>query len=361
MTINPHFIKTGSNKMLPVFLWILFFVILSFILFEPVSYKITIDELWFIALNTKYSVLDAALTYCKLWNGRFFSNLYNAAVLNLLGWNLNLYAVYNTIIFFLLYFATFFLVHKSKKQHYLHFQRLNTATTATVLPILTFVFFFRDRFEIFYWISSISNHLLSFILLGFAVGLILMGRKGSNLIALAIISISIGGLNEVYAICYFIFLLLVAILSKKASLLIPASLLLPVIVFSYLSAGTAIRMNYLPEMNWIASIKFTILSIWNRIISPEFFLTILLLVIIFKTGSINIKTTFRNKKSYNLTLVGLLMTGIASIWGHCLILGDTCPARGQLIFFICVIAIVCLLLSKQTENQKTKVQWNKDL
>jgi hypothetical protein len=334
---------------------------------EPFKFPVNQDDCLYAALLQKYSVWELVQmlpgkyngVYIAHFDGRVFSNFYSLLVFSILKTHTSVYYLYDLFSFLLLVPAFFYLLSVLIKNNLVY--PITTAKKSLLSLFLSctlYIFLLDGRYEVFYWVSGISNHLLSIVFFVFSLGLFIDRSNFLRTFILVLLSFCFGQMNEVYAVCYFfVFLLLTIAEPKKIISFVFMLAALSLSLYMNLSAyGTAVRFNTL----YAISTHFNFLSSF-----PDTVNTFLLPFINYRYLPIKIPVliclflAFRDYARLNFPVPGkhflwfnrsLLLGAIMSIFLHCYILGEICTYRGLLFYFLCIVYFVFVLATKNTIN-----------
>jgi len=313
---------------------------LYFFFYDALHYIPNGDDDFHDEYVSKLGIIEAAKLFFSNENGRWFSHIITAIAFAVLKHNYIYYDVYVTGVM-LLFVVSISVLYKN----YLHtFYKVKVSALksfwfAWVFTATLFFLLFVGRQEIWAWVSSANNHLMSVILCVFLFSLLI---KESNsvlkTILMCILAAAIGGLNEVNAVCcamatvglfalqkfYYPQLKLNSLTIWLATFIIISSLAVNVI-----SGGYESRMNSLPHFTLPQSIKNTVHTFALPVMQYRYIVLRLfaLLTFLFFVGVdfSNLKPT----KQDIIIAIGVLVIIAILFFMHCYILSDIVPTRGE--------------------------------
>src|SRR6185503_16877186 len=184
-------------KLVPVAILLIVAVVLSRFFTEPFRFTIQADDFLFLNQLKNKSAWDTSLAILHSSNGRWFSHFYTALVFTVLKTNWSIYFIYDIFAFLLLVLSLFcFFNSFIKKGIISQLTFLKQILLAFFTACVFFIFLMDGRYEVFYWVSSISNHLLSVIFFFFALSLFI-GKNVLRLPLLAVLAFCLGQMNEI--------------------------------------------------------------------------------------------------------------------------------------------------------------------
>ncbi|HWY34572.1 MAG TPA: hypothetical protein VNX68_07990, partial [Nitrosopumilaceae archaeon] len=312
---------------------------------------ITYDDLFFIAVVKSKGILKGTGFFFEVVNGRWFSHLFTCTVFAILGVHASWYWIY-LMLMMLWFVSALGGLLRSLCQHYYSFFPgipLSFYISLTITSVLFFLLY-EGRFDIWYWMSSVSMHLLSltFLFSGFSV--LLRNKKGVGPLLVMMISfIAAGGLNEIYAIIGGLLLLIFWIgdpmPGSKFSVLrigIAFVCLFGSLAVNLLSAGILTRFSILPEFHVVQAMKNTL----HTVLLPFFHYQVLPLKIlssgIFICFCVFISRSYFQKiriRKVSILPQFIVISGIIllSFFMASYILSDIVPYRAQSMGYLILI------------------------
>jgi hypothetical protein len=336
---------------------------LCFFFYDALHYKTNIDDSFNDEYVSNFGVIESIKLFFSNINLRF-SHVITAPAFALLKHNYNYCAMYVTGMM-LLFVTAISVLHNTYFQIFLKEDlRIQTSVVfAFVFTSTLYFLLFVDRQEIWAWVSSANNHLLSVIFCILLFSLLLQEKKCILKTAgVFFLAAAIGGLNEVNAACCILCVLGLFLLHKfyYPQLKINTSAMFLVIVvilaslsINALSGGYESRMNSLPHFTLPQSIKNTVHTFalpvmqYNLIILRLF--ALLTFLFFLDTDFSKLKITKQDSR----IILGLLIIIGASFFLHCFILSDIVPARGE------VWGYTLLLFILAVKAKNTSIQQNK--
>ncbi|MBS1647572.1 MAG: hypothetical protein JST67_09555 [Bacteroidetes bacterium] len=336
-----------------------------FFFYDAFHYKSNIDDTFNAHTLERLSPIPAAQLFLKEINGRWFSHFITAYTFSLLKSNYTAYALYVTFMLLLFLFSIYFL-HKKYSFFYNNQAPSSLSSCGFSLMFTSTLYFllFDGRQEIWAWVSSVNNHLLSVILGVFLISFLLSKNSTRHTIIICVLSLALGGLNEVNAICSALlvsicFFYSKYILLKKTSIknIIGAFFFISLsLTINVLSGGYASRMNTLPPFALLQALKNTVHSFAFPILQYQLIpvrLVVLFLFLLF----LDVRIVFTKKRNPSfLTLgAGLVFICVLSFFMHSYILSDVVPPRGE----VWVYALMLFAVFAYVNHQKSTLNIKK--
>lgn len=334
---------------------------LFFFFFDAFHYITNIDDSFNDEYVSKIGITESIKLFFSNINGRWFSHIITAIAFVFLKHNYTYYAMYVTAMM-LLFILSIGVLHKTYFKTFLKEEILIKKSIAFAFVFTATLYFllFVGREEIWAWVSSANNHLLSVILCVFLFCLLLKEDKLSFKITLIfLIAAAIGGLNEVNAACCALSVLGLFLLHhfyySQLKLNTSAMFLAIVIILASLSVnvfsgGYESRMNGLPHFALPQSIKNTVHTfalpvMQYKLISWRLFALFTFLFFIDTNFS---KIKF--KKQDIKVAIGVIATISASFFLHCFILSDIVPARGEVWGYTLLLFLIFAFVTKRSRS-----------
>ncbi|MEO8761633.1 MAG: hypothetical protein ABI388_09410 [Bacteroidia bacterium] len=336
---------------------------LCFFFYDAFHYLTNIDDSFNDESVSKFGVVESIKLFFSNINGRWFSHIITAIAFAFLNHNYTYYAIYVTVIMLLFvvsistlyktYFKTF-LKEDVSIQKSIAFAFVFTAT----LYFLLFV----GRQEIWAWVSSANNHLLSVVLCVFLFSLLLRESKSFfKTIGVLLLAAAIGGLNEVNAACCVLTIVGLFLLQKfyyaqlkinTSTMILAGVVIAASLSINTLSGGYESRMNTLQDFTLPQSIKNTVHTfalpvMQYNLIGLRLFA---LFTFLFYVDANFSKLKF-TKKDLRI-FIGVLAIITASFFLHCFILSDITPARGEVWGYTLLLFVAfCFVTNKRLGKQ----------
>lgn len=334
-------------------------LVLAFIalfIHESRYYPLTPDDAFFLSIVKLKGVFKGALYFYTDCNGRWFSHLFTCTVFGMLKDQIQYYWIYLLLMILWFSCALSYLLKVLVQRYYSTALSwpFSLLTGLTVTAGLYF-FMFEGRFEVWYWMSSVSMHLLSltFLFTGFAI--VLSPRRNSAVRSVVMLFsfMAAGGLNEFYAITAGLLLLLLCLFSPvpgapgRKEQLIRIAFALGVLLISFsinlFSSGIKTRLGILPSFTLGQSLRNTVhtalFPLLHYQLIPLKLLTLLVLcgaclLIGNKAGAMHIK-----KKGWEFYAGGAAVVSLL-LFMNCYVLSDTAPFRSQSMAYLIVVLLL---------------------
>lgn len=312
---------------------------------EALHVRFIPDDCFFDAITHSMG-LKGSIGYCyDVANGRWFSHVISSLVLLGAGHNTTVYTFY-VFMFLVLFLGCVSVLFKN---FYRIFVRKDLSWIKAFLAGLIFVsilyfLLYPGRRDIWFWLSSAANHLLSV-----SLGLLLFGLLISDRGAFAksmlvfLVAVCVGGLNEVNAICNLLLIIgLIFFLpkycpqaiTKRGNYLLALLGIILSLGINFMSGGYRTRMEVLPDFALIQALKNTAHSFLQPILQKD--MIPVMIIALLGLSYLLQRQLQKNKMSSEairreiivfLTLI--FMVGL-SFFLHCYTLSDVVPARGAL-------------------------------
>jgi len=354
-------------KLIPASVILVCIAVISRFFSEPFTFPVNLDDCLYNALLQKYSIRELMQMLPGKYNGgliahfdgRMFSNFYSLLVFSLLKTNHSVYYLYNLFMFLVLLFSIYFLVNSLSKNRMISSLSISKQLLlSSFISCVLFIFLLDGRYEVFYWVSSISNHLLSIIFFVFTLALLICKPTFFRVLFMCILSFCIGQMNEVYAISFFLVFLFIAIASPstRVSFLLMLVAVLSGLVINLSAHGTAVRFNVLyalpSHFNFTSSLKDTAYTLLLPFINFRYLpIKIPAVILLFFTIRNYLKIQVFIPDKYFLSFNRfLLFVALMSIFLHCYILGEICTYRGLLFYCLSLIYFIFIMAVKNILN-----------
>ena len=306
-----------------------------------------LDDCFYDGIVRKWGIGGSIDLCYKIANGRWFSHIVCAFSFYFLQHNFTLYALYLTFLM-LLFILGISSLYKNYCKTFLQKQvsfssRISFAAvfTATIYFLL-----FEGRWEIWSWVSSANNHLLSVITCLFLFSVLL--EENGNVLLAFLLAAFVGGLNEVNAICSVMSIIGLLLLNKfyfttiklrKLNLFIAIVAIASSLIVNINSGGYKIRMEGLPDFTLLQSLKNTLHSFLIPFIHYKYLPFILgaLFIFYFFIREGKLKTIWKEEI---VIFICAFFIVIVSFFIHCYSLSDIMPPRGELWGYCLLLFIV---------------------
>jgi hypothetical protein len=334
---------------------------LCFFFYDALHYIANLDDSFNDEYVSKMGAIDAAKLFFSNINGRWFSHIVTAIGFHFLKSNYTYYAFYVTGMM-LLFVIAISVLHKIYSKTFLseEVSFLKSILFAFVFTATLYFLLFVGRQEIWAWVSSANNHLLSVILCILLISLLLQENKSSiKTIIVFLLAAAIGGLNEVNATCcvlsvvglYFLQRLYYSQLKLSwANMIMAAIIIMASLSVNAFSGGYESRMNSLPNFTLLQSIKNTIHTFALPAMQYKF---IVLRLFALLTFLFFIDTDFSKLKlNRNDKIIAFAVLAIiaVSFFLHCYILSDIVPSRGEVWGYTLLLFVLYAFVIKKNKS-----------
>ncbi|MGZ3863622.1 MAG: hypothetical protein ACXVPN_09385 [Bacteroidia bacterium] len=348
--------KNILNKFLPYALILTCLVVLSRFFIDTLRFTIQADDFMFLTKLQGHSVWEASMLVLQRSNGRWFSHFYTCLVFSILKTNWSVYFIYDIIIFLVLVVSIFCF--------FLSFMRAGLISSISnpknwLLSFFTasvfFLFLIDGRYEVFYWVSSISNHLLSIIFFLFSLTVIISKPGFYKMPLLLILSFCIAQMNEIYVISYLLVyaFMWLSFPQTKNSVILVFTVVVLGLILNICSAGAAARINEAaPDFSIVQSVKnvtttFALPLINYRYLPIKIAALLLLIFSLRNYFKLSFATTGRHFHLFNRLL---FLFAIAGVFAQCYLLRMVCPYRSLLVYSLCLVYFLFVMAVKGTIN-----------
>jgi hypothetical protein len=326
--------------------------------YDALHYKTNIDDSFNDEYVSKLGVIESIKLFFSTINGRWFSHVITAPTFAVLEHNYAFYAIYVTGMM-LLFVASISLLHKTYIKTFFNKTSniQNSIAFAFVFTATLYFLLFVGRQEIWAWVSSANNHLLSVIFCVFLFSLLLNEKQSFFKTTFVILfAAAIGGLNEVNALCCALCVMGLFVAHKtyystikldKFSMIAALLIIAASLSINVFSGGYESRMNSLQSFTLPQSIKNTIHTFALPLMQYE--LIVLRLFALF-TFLFFIDTDFSGLKIQKQELLisfGVLVIVAVSFFLHCYILSDIVPARGEVWAYTLMLFVLFSFITKK--------------
>ncbi|HXU26707.1 MAG TPA: hypothetical protein VN698_05690, partial [Bacteroidia bacterium] len=290
----------------------------------------------------------------------WFSHIITAVGFHFLKNNYTYYALYVTGMM-LLFIASISVLHKTYLKTFIgrEVSVLKSVLFAFVFTATIYFLLFVGRQEIWAWVSSANNHLLSVILCVLLFSLLLQENKsGLKTTIVFLLAAAIGGLNEVNATCCVLSIVGLFLLQQfyypqlklsKANMAMAVIIIVASLLINVISGGYESRMNGLPNFTLPQSIKNTVHTFALPVMQYKLLVLRLfaLLTFLFFIDT-NFSTLKLNKRDKIITCVILAIVAV-SFFLHCYILSDIVPARGEVWSYTLLLFVLYSFVTKKNK------------
>ncbi|MHB8261163.1 MAG: hypothetical protein ACYDCN_06720 [Bacteroidia bacterium] len=343
---------------------------LCFFFYDALHYITNADDSFNDEYVSKLGVVEAAKLFFSNINGRWFSHIVTAVAFHFLKHNVVYYAVYLTAMM-LVFVASISIFHASYLRTFVRKEVtiLTSISFAWVFTATIYFLLFVGREEIWAWVSSVNNHLLSVIVAVLLFSLLIKEGVSSGAIfrtlLVFLLAAAIGGLNEVNAVCtalsvgglmamqHFQYPTLKL---SKLNMWLAIIVILASLATNILSGGYESRMNSLPSFTLMQSLKNTVHTFALPIMQYQYIVLrawVLLTFIQYLAppspyGGKVVHVTPLLWRSWG-RLFGILGIVVVSFFGHCFTLSDITPARGEVWAYTLLLLAVFALANRNAE------------
>jgi hypothetical protein len=331
---------------------------LCFFFYDALHYITNLDDSFNDEYVSNLGVVEAAKLFFSNINGRWFSHIITAIAFHFLKHNYAYYAVYVTGMM-LLFVASISVLHKTYLKTFFsqEVSVLQSVLFAFVFTATLYFLLFVGRQEIWAWVSSANNHLLSVVLCVLLFALLLQQNKsGFKTIAVFLLAAAIGGLNEVNASCCALSVVGLFFLQQfyypqlklsKLNMILAALIIITSLSVNVISGGYESRMNSLPNFTLPQSIKNTVHTFALPVMQYKFIVLRLFALLTFlffiDTDFSNLKFT---KQDIKIACAVLAIVAV-SFFLHCYILSDIVPTRGEIWGYTLLLFVLYSFITKQ--------------
>jgi hypothetical protein len=312
--------------------------------YGSVQWRLSLDDSFFDGITHEFGIGKSIALCYEIANGRWFSHLVSCLALYYAGHNCIAYTVVE-FLFLICFVASFAFFFRNCSVFFIH-TKISAASSIKASVLYTAALYFLlypGRREIWFWISSSANHLLSVMLTALLLGLLF--KSSGSVVRSFLVFITaacIGGLNEVNALCDILLLAGILWFTRKYFPEIPTvrrnffvammAILLSLLV-NYLSGGYRVRMEGLPNFTLGQSIlntahSFLLFFLKGDLATLFEFVFLLALIVVGAYGAKGRILIFNRKN--NILLAGCFMLVCLSFFLHCYVLSDVVPPRGAL-------------------------------
>lgn len=334
---------------------------LCFFFYDALHYIANIDDSFNDEYVSKMGAVDAAKLFFSNINGRWFSHIVTAIGFHFLKSNYTYYALYVTSMM-LLFVASISVLHKAYLKTFLNQEVsiMKSVLFAFVFTATIYFLLFVGRQEIWAWVSSANNHLLSVILCVLLFSLLLQENKSVfKSIIVFLLAVAIGGLNEVNATCCVLSVVGLYFLQQfyysqlklnKANMVMAVVIIVASLSINVFSGGYESRMNGLPNFTLPQSIKNTVHTFALPVMQYKLLVLRLFALLTFlffvDTDFSKIKLN-RNDKIIACAVLAIITV---SFFLHCYILSDIVPARGEVWAYTLLLFVLYAFVTKKNKS-----------
>lgn len=351
---------------------------LCFFMYDALHYVTNADDSFNDEYVSKLGMVEAAKLFFSNINGRWFSHIVTAIAFHFLKHNVVYYAVYLTAMM-LVFVAAISVLHKTflRTFHKKEVTILTSISFAFVFTATIYFLLFVGREEIWAWVSSVNNHLLSVIVAVLLFSLLIKERVGGvaifRTIGVLLLAAAIGGLNEVNAVCTVLAVGGLMAMQhfqyptlklSKLNMWLAIFVILASLSANVLSGGYESRMNSLPSFTIAQSIKNTVHTFALPIMQYQYIVLRLFVLVafwFFMRRSLY-SPTLSLKDTIEMLLIifilspieavpfGILSITFVSFFGHCYTLSDITPARGEVWAYTLLLLAVFALANRIAQH-----------
>jgi hypothetical protein len=331
---------------------------LCFFFYDALHYITNLDDSFNDEYVSKMGVVGSAKLFLSNINGRWFSHVITSMAFHFLKHNYTYYAFYVTGIM-LLFVASISVLYKTYLKTFFsqEVSALKSVLFAFVFTATLYFLLFVGRQEIWAWVSSANNHLLSVVLCVLLFALLLQEKKTVfKTTSMFLLAAAIGGLNEVNATCCVLSVTGLFFLQcfyypqlklSKVNMILAVFIILASLSTNIFSGGYESRMNSLPNFTLPQSIKNTVHTFVLPVMQYKLIVLRLFVVLTFLFF---IDTDFSvlkfNKKDIIVTCTVFAIIA-ASFFLHCYILSDIVPTRGEVWGYTLVLFMLFVFVTKK--------------
>jgi hypothetical protein len=326
---------------------------LCFFFYDAFHYQTNIDDSYNDAALSRVGIIGSVKLFFMEVNGRWFSHIITAIGFKFLKHNYVYYALYVSGIM-LLFVASIAVLYR---RYYNTFFKEEVTAYGSILFAFVFTatlyfLLFAGRQEIWAWVSSANNHLLSVILSALLFALLLKeNRLVYKTLAVFLLAAAIGGLNEVNAVCcamaVFGFFVVVRnyyreVKISSVDVAVAICIIIASLSVNVLSGGYASRMNGLPDFTLGQSLKNTVHTFALPVMQYQLIGLRLFALFAFLFFLDSDLLKLKVVKQQLVIGLGILAIVWVSFFLHCFILSDIVPARGEVWGYTLVLFVLAV-------------------
>ena len=330
---------------------------------DLLHYKTNVDDTFNDESVSSIGIAESIKLFFSNINGRWFSHLITAPLFAVLKHNYTYYAIYVTCMM-LLFVASVSILHKTYLTTF-YKKNVDTKTSISFAFVFTATLYFLlfvGRQEIWAWVSSANNHLLS-VILGILLFSFLLTEspKKSIIVFSFLLAAFIGGLNEVNAVCTALCVAGLFFVQKKYYPLLKLNTLNMLVVLVIIATSLSInifsggyenRMNTLPNFTLPQSIKNTVHTFALPIMQYRFIVLRLFALLTFLFFLDTNFSALQFTKQNTRILLGALVISSISFFLHCYILSDIVPARGEVWTYTFLLFLLFAFITKHNLHKQ---------
>lgn len=344
------------TKLVPYVLAFVCLLVVSRFFIDTRRFTIQADDFMFLTKLQGHSVWEASMLVLERSNGRWFSHFYTCLVFSVLKANWPVYFIYALLMFFVFVLSLFSFFSAIVKERLISDINISKRWLLSFFTASVFFLFLIDgRYEVFYWVSSISNHLLSVIFFLFSLSLIIRKLGLYKIPILLFLSFGISQMNEIYIISYLLVYVFLWfwLPREKTNLLLIFIIIASGLVLNVCSAGAAARVNEAaPDFSLGRSFidcreTFTLPLINYRYLPIKLAAVLLLIFSLRNYFKLSFTAPGRHFLLFNRLL---LLTAVIGVFAQCFLLRMVCPYRSMLVYCLCLVYFVFLMAVKNTVN-----------
>ncbi|MGZ3904628.1 MAG: hypothetical protein ACXVC6_13085 [Bacteroidia bacterium] len=334
---------------------------------EPFLFPVNLDDCMYNALLNTFTFPELVQMLpgdCNghlfsHFDGRMFSNMYSLLVFSIFKHHWASYYIYTLFLFLVLIGAFYFMYRSLMINNRITFiSPLKSLLLSAYTACLIYIFVMDGRYEVFYWISSTSNHLLSLIFFILCIGLLSYPRNWLSNFLLCILCFCFGQMNEVYAFSYCCVFLFFAFIQPKKRMvfLLMIAFVSSAVMINLTSPGTISRFNVLYDIsthfNFVSSLidtkdTFLIPFVNYRYLPIKTTAFVIFFLLIKDHFKIHFKPSSKKLIWFNRIL---LIVSVLSVFLHCYIMGEVCTYRGLLFLGLSFTYFVFIMAAKNIFN-----------
>jgi hypothetical protein len=334
---------------------------LCFFFYDAFHYITNIDDSFNDEYVSKLGIVEAAKLFFSNINGRWASHIITTIVFAFLKHNYVYYAVYVTVIM-LVFVASISALYKDYLLTFLkkEVSQSKSISFGFVFTATIYFLLFVGRQEIWAWVSSANNHLLSVVLGILLLSLLLKETKKGIITCIIVLwAACIGGLNEVNAVCSTLVVMGLFAVQRfyypqlklnKLNMLLAIIVILASLSVNVFSGGYESRMNGLPNFTLLQSIKNTVHTFALPVMQYRYIMLRLFALFTFlffiDSGFSNLKPTKQNI----IMALGIFAIITVSFFLHCYILSDIVPSRGEVWGYTLLLFVLFAFVSKKNSD-----------
>ena len=324
---------------------------LCFFFYDAFHYQTNVDDSFNDEALSRLGIIGSIKLFFSEVNGRWFSHIITAIAFHFLKHTYVYYAWYVSCMM-LLFVASIAVLYKIYFKTFLREEVSAFRSTAFAFVFTAVLYFllFAGRAEIWAWVSSANNHLLSVILCVLLFSLLLQEHISVfKTVGVVLLAAAIGGLNEVNAVCCVLTVFGLFVMRRlyypqrnlsSGMMWLAIMIILASLAVNVLSGGYSSRMYSLPDFTLGQSLKNTVHTFVLPVMQYQLValrLGVLLAFLFFMDWDL---LKLKLSRQQLIIALGVLAIVAVSFFLHCFILSDIVPARGEVWGYTLVLFVL---------------------